>query len=444
MLKGLFIFRRDLRADDNIALQQACNECDIVYCVFIFDDRQIKPSRNIYFGYNSFWFMLNSLVELKNDIPLGLLYAKDAPHKMIANLVKELQINKIYVNADYTPFAIKRDKEITNEIKIPYEIIHGDLCLSTPLDIKPYAKFTPYYNASKIRVKSIVSHGKLKHIDKIKPIKHFKQVNIGSMIQQIKNKVTSQQTPGRKAGLQILKTLQLKQKNYGKNRDDLIYETSHLSPHLRFGTVSVREAYQACNNGVFRKQLYWRDFYIQMGYHHPNTLIDKEMPKFKEARYNIEKNFRPMKIHWINDKHLFNLWCKGKTGVPIVDACMTELNKSGFMHNRGRLIVSSFLIKILHIDWRFGEQYFAQKLVDYDPYNNGGNWQWSAGTGADAQPYFRIFNPYTQGLVHDTDASYIKKWLNEFRDQDSKQIHKIRSGLIDYEKERELCIKYYR
>jgi deoxyribodipyrimidine photo-lyase len=165
---------------------------------------------------------------------------------------------------------------------------------------------------------------------------------------------------------------------------------------------------------MFRKQLYWRDFYMQIGYHFPKVYGN-----------NFKNN-----IKWINNEKHFDKWCKGKTGYDIVDACMNQLNKSGFMHNRGRMIVASFLTKILHIDWRWGERYFATRLTDYDPANNNGGWQWSAGTGVDAQPYFRIFNPYTQAEKFDPDGAYRKKWLSRGHIDE----------IVDYSKEREKAL----
>ena len=195
----------------------------------------------------------------------------------------------------------------------------------------------------------------------------------------------------------------------------LIGENSRLSPHLKFGTVSAREVYHACKNTEFRKQLYWRDFYMQIGYHFPKV---------------YGHNFRHT-VKWSNNSTHFKKWCAGETGFDIVDACMAQLNKSGYMHNRGRMIVASFLTKILHIDWRLGEQYFASRLTDYDPANNNGGWQWSAGTGCDAQPYYRIFNPYTQAAKFDPDGKYVKKWLSR---PPTKEI-------VDYDKERVYALK---
>jgi deoxyribodipyrimidine photolyase len=256
------------------------------------------------------------------------------------------------------------------------------------------------------------------------------------------------QRGGRNNGIRIIQSFKFDTYN---NRDMLCYESSRVSPHLKFGTLSCREVYHECSvkNGVsgvkgtkgasgtkgaqipsgtakgssgsakgpkeasgvakgpkrpsinlFRKQLYWRDFYMQIGYHFPHV---------------FKGNFKNDKIKWSNNKKYFDAWCSGETGFDIVDACMHQLNTTGYMHNRGRMIVSNFLTKLLGVDWRWGEKYFATKLTDYDPCNNNGGWQWSAGTGADAQPYYRIFNPTLQQKKFDPDDEYIAKWLKSNR-----------------------------
>jgi deoxyribodipyrimidine photo-lyase len=390
MTKGLFIFRRDLRATDNTGLNEFCKTHSDVSCIFILDPLQINPKVNKYFSATAMLFMLDSLIELKKSIPLTILHG--APHKVIADLISRYKFDAVGYNQDYTPYSKKRDQSIESIAPVTS---YKDVCLNSPMDIKPYKVFTPYYNvASKITVsKPVIRKNKLNKL-------HEPSVNLEKLKKQIESIAVKNGTDlklvqrgGRTAALTCMK--QFKCAEYASRRDMLTYQSSRISPHLKFGTISPREVYHACGSKMYRKQLYWRDFYLQIGYHFP-----------KVYGYNFKN-----KIKWDNNAKNFKSWCDGKTGYDIVDACMNQLNKSGYMHNRGRMIVASFLTKILHIDWRLGEQYFASRLTDYDPANNNGGWQWSAGTGVDAQPYFRIFNPYTQAKRFDPNGEYRKQWL---------------------------------
>lgn len=499
---GFFIFHRDLRLHDNIGLQRACAECTVVYCFFIFDARQVIARQNPYFSENSFSFMIDCLAELSRKIPhMHFIYeprltpakalrvilrkviandAQDFPQDYTRDSAQDYTRNyAIYSNADYTPFAIARDKEFHDEFNVRktgpprdvYRVVIGDLGLNSPLDIKPYKVFTPYARVA------------MEHA----PAKPFKLTNahrqkikkLHDVAHKIPNEILSISSKNKRRDVilhfvdlvQIVKRVSSWSSNeYGKRRDDLNFSGSRLSPYMKYGVISARQAYYLTHDKTFRKQLYWRDFYTQITYHFPNTTADYNVKKsglnardtqsatqnaytpifeanFKET---TSKNFREPKNAnklWRKagqeEEKLFALWSAGRTCVPIVDACMRQLNTTGFMHNRGRLIVSSFLTKILHIDWRRGEQYFASKLTDYDPALNNGNWQWSAGTGADAQPFFRIFNPYTQGKNHDPQATYIKQYVPELASLDARAIHNIRSEIIDYEKERAVALKLY-
>jgi deoxyribodipyrimidine photo-lyase len=262
--------------------------------------------------------------------------------------------------------------------------------------------------------------------------------------------------------LDILKKIEKgEQDDYGSKRNDLSYSTTQLSAFIKYGLVSIREV--ACsilgidgkktdkitygqmkNNALFR-QLLWREFYAVILFYIPRVLKEPFQEKYK-------------KLKWINNDKWTTAWKNGRTGFPIVDACMTQLNKSGYMHNRGRLIVSSFLVKILLTDWREGEHYFASMLVDYDPASNNGNWQWVAGTGTDSMPYFRIFNPWLQSEKYDKNASYIKKWLPHLKNVDAKHLHKWNEHwedydlkvlnyvkpIVDYKTQREKALKLYK
>lgn len=404
MSTGLFIFRRDLRAVDNTGLLELSKICEKVFCIFILDPRQINKKANPYFSANAVSFMLESIKELSQTIPLSILHG--SPEQVVEQLIKPGKINVIGFNKDYTPYSVERDNKMI-EVAAKYNVqvlACDDVCLNPPTAIKPYKVYTPYYiTASKIPVRK-PDDTKVTNVIKL-PISGVRAT--------IPETTAERQKGGRSYGLQCMKDFDCK--SYSK-RDMLTYESSRLSPHLKFGTVSCREVYYACKLELFRKQLYWRDFYLQIVYHFPAV---------------VGNNFKG-NIKWKNSQTLFKKWCAGKTGYDIVDACMTQLNKTGYMHNRGRMIVANFLTKILHIDWRWGEQYFASKLTDSDVANNNGGWQWSAGTGVDAQPYFRIFNPYTQQEKFDPTGEYVKKWLG-----DRKKIKEI----VDYETERIEALK---
>jgi deoxyribodipyrimidine photo-lyase len=442
--KGLFVFRRDLRIYDNTGLIEACKLCEKVYCLFIFDLKQITKV-NKYFSPGAFLFMLESIKELQSIIPVNL--AMGDPVEIIVKLIKTHKIDLCMFNEDYTPYAMQRDINIITAIKKLGDVSKSskgeegytdekasgdktndktikfqDVALNAPYIIKPYKVFTPYYNvASKNKVskpdETVTICHKLPEGDGI--ISNSKLLD---MIKDTEEKVsaagidlTQLQRGGRTKGLECLHNFKC---NTYKDRDMLCYESSRLSPHLKFGTLSCREVYHACNGKTFRKQLYWRDFYMQIAFHFPHV---------------FGNNFKDMSVKWSNDKKLFKAWCDGKTGYDIVDACMNQLNTTGYMHNRGRMIVANFLTKILRIDWKWGEKYFATRLTDYDPCNNNGGWQWSAGTGADAQPYYRIFNPMLQQKKFDPDGLYVAKWLPKSYDP-----------IIDYVEARDAYLKMFK
>jgi deoxyribodipyrimidine photo-lyase len=241
---------------------------------------------------------------------------------------------------------------------------------------------------------------------------------------------------GRTVGLALLKSVGTRTQLYATTRNTLSHHTSELSAYNKFGCLSIREVYyevQAQIKGANRegliRQLYWRDFYYRVAWYHPNVLSNKKNRNFKPDYGKVAwySRLRTDNVSYVIPTKLalkqFKAWCEGQTGIPIVDACMRQLNTTGFMHNRGRLIVSGFLIKNLHWSWEDGELYFAKHLYDYDPAQNNGGWQWSSGSGTDSQPYFRILNPWKQGLDHDPDAIYIKQWVPELAKVPAEQIH---------------------
>ena len=407
MTKVLFIFRRDLRLKDNLGLIAALeNEEEVLPC-FIFDPRQADPKQNKYFSEKCFSFLVESLQDLDAQLKArgSQLYIFEG---QAHEVVKKIGAKKVYVNRDYTPFSIKRDNQLASEVEL---ISYDDALLTKPEEAvkdngEPYSVFTPFFkknSGQKVPTpqpnqRSNYFSGKVKGTAKLPKVKSFEYQG------------------GREQAKKILKKIK-DYKNYKKERDILaLDQTTHLSAHNKFGTVSVREVYHAVKEKLGKnhdliRQLYWRDFFTHVAFHYPRVFGESFHKKYD-------------KIKWDNDKKLFKAWQEGRTGFPIVDAGMRELNETGYMHNRARMIVASFLTKDLHIDWRLGEKYFAQHLVDYDPAVNNGSWQWAASTGCDAQPYFRIFNPWLQQKRFDPDCKYIKKWIPELKDQEPAKIHK--------------------
>lgn len=432
--KSLFIFRRDLRIVDNKGLYKALELSGEVIACFIFDPRQVGD-KNEYRSWNAIQFMIESLKDLENAIrdKGGKLYLfHDDPAKIVTKLIKTERIEAVFVNRDYTPFSARRDMQIhdaciTHEIDF---IQSNDSLLLEPEDIvtgqgDPYSIFTPFY-------KKAVTYPIDEPIKKRAMNLYSKSIayaHASSLYKSIFKGTTNKNLHvhgGRTESLKLLKQLK-KHARYKQERDFPSIPTTGLSAHNKFGTVSIREVFYAFKKefglgSVLVQQLFWRDFFTHVAYHSPFVFGQSYKSKYDS-------------IEWSRSKKDFQKWCEGKTGFPIVDAGMRQLNTTGFMHNRVRMIVGSFLTKDLLIDWRWGEKYFAQQLVDYDPAVNNGNWQWVASTGCDAQPYFRIFNPWMQQKKFDVDCKYIKTWVPELAKIDSKTIHawfKTTSPRIDY------------
>lgn len=413
---GLFIFRRDLRIQDNKGLKLMQDECEKIYTIFIFTPEQVSNA-NKYKSNNCVQFMIESLKDLDNNSGGKIYFFYGHNNSIIQYLIDELNINAIGFNLDYSPYAVNRDFEIMDlcESKNVDVLFENDYYLNEPGSVlngsgEAYLKFTPYFNQANKKKIDSPKNDRIK-IDKInKKLKHT--INLNDAMRKftkINNNLIVR--GGRSEGIKVLKLALKNQKNYSKTRDDISYNTSLLSAYIKFGCLSIREIYKSFyGNRAFIRQLHWRDFYSQIIYFYPRVIGS-----------SLKENYD--RIRWHNNSRLFNAWCSGNTGYPIVDAAMRQLNSCGWMHNRGRMIVSSFLTKILLIDWRLGERYFATKLVDYDPANNNGGWQWSAGTGADSQPYFRIFNPFLQSQTHDPDCEYIKRWIPELNDVPNEIIH---------------------
>lgn len=421
-LKSVFIFRRDLRVDDNIGLAGAFYESNIVIPCFIFDEAQVT-SKNRFKSESAIQFMLDSLCDLSDQFlkrgrRLYIFYGK--PEIIIKTLIKQEKVGAVFVNKDYTPFSKIRDAKIAQVCKTTGVDFnqYSDLLLTEPElvvknDKKPYTIFTPFYK--KASMFKVPGPQKL-----VATNFHSKKVDGEIKLDQVSKKILKKRNGlvfagGRSEGLKILRQINDFER-YDRIKDiPALDATTHLSAHHKFGTVSIRETYHTIAKTLGKhhsliRQLFWRDFFTHVAFNFPTIFGHSFHQKYD-------------KIKWGNDKRKFNAWCKGLTGFPIIDAGMRQLSETGFMHNRVRMVVASFLVKDLHIDWRLGERYFATKLVDYDPCVNNGNWQWAASTGCDAQPYFRIFNPWLQQKKFDKDCEYIKKWIPELAGLTSKQIH---------------------
>lgn len=434
--KGVFIFHRDLRITDNIGLYELCQKCEKVYTLFIFTPEQVTDI-NKYKSNNSVQFMIESLKDLYDEIKHTdgeLITLFGNYNRMIMYIIDIIKPECIGFNKDYTSYAINRELKTTetckkNNIDV---IVSQDYYLYEPGTVKTgsgdfYKKFTPFYTTVlpihvKQPVKKTTSNKFAIFHDKHKFMNYITLND--SLKKFVKNTgYNNMVIGGRKNGIIQLKNTIKTQKKYDKLRDILNINTSLLSAYIKFGCISIREVYYIFKNNFGRgsellRQLIWREFYAHILYGYPHVIGHSFNKKYDD-------------LEWVKNKKFLKAWQEGKTGFPIVDACMRQLNQTGWMHNRGRLITASFLVKDLLIDWQDGEQYFATKLTDYDVASNNGNWQWVAGTGVDSMPYFRIFNPWLQSEKFDKDAEFIKKWVPELKDVEIKDIHEWYDACID-------------
>ena len=422
----IFWFRRDLRIEDNCGLFHALKENKNVLPIFIFDINILKNFSDndprIEFIYNSLKLLDNTLKKNQSSIQIF----KGKPEKIFRQLLIKYNIKNVFFNRDYEPYAIDRDEKIkkllsSKKIRVynfKDHVIYEKNNI-VKVDGSPYKVYTPY---SKLWLSKYFSEFVQKYESEnyLKNLLNFKGQNKISL-EDLGFKKSSIKKNQYKINLNLID-------NYELTRNFPIYETSKIGLYLRFGILSIRKLVLLASkskNYTFLKQLIWREFFIQILWHFPNTIHQSFKPKYDS-------------IKWLNDRKKFNLWCQGKTGFPIVDAGMIQLNSSGFMHNRVRMIVGSFLCKHLLIDWRWGEAYFAKKLLDYEAASNIGNWQWVAGCGVDAAPYFRIFNPSEQTKKFDKDHKYIKKWIPDYNSK------KYIKPIVDHKNARLLCLKVYK
>jgi len=417
---SLFIFRRDLRLNDNTGLISAlANSKNVIPC-FIFDPRQIQE-RNTYRSLHALQFMLESLEDLQQQLKSNngrLFFFYGQPEEIITLLSQEFSLDAVHVNHDYTPFSTLRDATMEDTCKklgIKF-FSHRDLLLHEPEEIlngskKPYHVFTPYYNNWRAQPFRTIHHTTKNNYHQTPSMHEYTKDYWRLLPNKNQQNVP---TGGRAAATKLLKKLN-HLKNYPVTRDTPAIATTELAAHIKFGTYSIREIYNHIQQQVphpeeLIRQLCWRDFYTMIAWHYPHVF-----------GHSFHQEHDAMT--WSTNKEHFQRWCNGMTGFPLVDAGMRQMNTTGSMHNRVRMIVASFLVKDLHIHWLWGENYFARTLIDYDPAVNNGNWQWIASTGCAAQPYFRIMNPWRQQKEHDPEAIYIKEWVPELRSLSAAMIH---------------------
>lgn len=404
---SIFWFRKDLRIEDNCGFYHALKSGNKVLPIFIFDPEILnlfeKPhNRQVEFIYEQILCLKREFNKLGSSIILRYSSPLDFFKDLIDN--KKYNIKAVYTNEDYELSSINRDKQIRDflsENSISLHTYKDDVIYAkddiVKADGKPYTVFTPYSKKWKERFSSdsIQRYDSENHLQNLFPLDN--QDSLPS-IEDLGFTRLNQAFPSKDIDEVLLK-------NYAQKRDfPYDDETSHLGVHLRFGTISVRELVLKAHqfSETFLNELIWREFYKSIIWHFPHVCSGEAFNR----KYD--------KITWINNEYHFRAWCEGKTGYPIVDAGMRQLNATGFMHNRVRMITASFLIKHLLVDWRWGEAYFANKLIDFDFSSNNGGWQWCAGSGCDAAPYFRVFNPELQTQKFDKELRYIKKWVPEY------------------------------
>ena len=425
---NIFWFRRDLRLDDNRGFFEALKSDNPVLPIFIFDteilDKLPEDDARVTFIFNTLQGMRQTL---QNEHESSIAIFNGKPKEVFENLIEEYNIEGVYTNHDYEPYAQKRDKEIKDFLSknnIDFKTYKDQVIFEKSEIVKndgdPYMVYTPYmktwkstFNADNLEI--FYTNNYLKNL-----VKHSRLPNVS--LSDIGFKKSDQNIAAYDVTPTLIQEYEDKRNYPAKDA------TSRLGPHLRFGTVSIRKMVKkaiAEENEIFWQELIWREFFMQILWHYPHTVSESFKPKYD-------------RIEWRNNETEYKAWCEGKTGYPLVDAGMRELNNTGFMHNRVRMLVGSFLCKHLLIDWRWGEAYFAEKLHDYEMASNIGNWQWVAGCGVDAAPYFRIFNPTTQIKKFDKNHEYIKKWVPDYQELTYPK------PIVDHKEARERCLAAYK
>lgn len=427
---SIFWFRRDLRLHDNAGLYHALKSGNPVQCVFIFDSiilsrlKKGTVDKRIIFIHRQIARLSGELQKYGSSIAVY----HDTPEKAWERIVKDFRVQFVFTNHDYEPYARNRDKQIGKFLTSKglefftckdQVIFEKDEVVKD--DGKPYTIFTPYKNKFRKKLNEF-------YVKSYPTLKYAGNFFIGIQLQILSvgeigfedSELTFPET------YVLAGTL----RHYKADRDfPAIDGTSHLSLHFRFGTISVRDMFREASyetiDETWTNELIWREFYMQILWHFPHVAKSSFKPEYD-------------RIEWRNNESEFDAWCEGRTGYPLVDAGMRQLNETGFMHNRVRMVVASFLVKHLLIDWRWGEAYFAEKLLDFDLSANNGGWQWATGSGTDAAPYFRIFNPTEQQKKFDPQFVYVNKWVPEFGTSDYPD------PIVDHKLARERCLKVYK
>ena len=425
---NIFWFRRDLRLDDNVGLYEALRSQHAILPIFNFDseilDKLTIDDARVTFIHETLQNMRTTL-SAKYGSSIAIFHGK--PKNIYSQLIETYHVDTVFTNHDYEPYATERDTEIKSLLAahhIAFKSYKDQVIFEKNEVVKkdgdPYKVYTPYIRTWKEKFKTI--DFKLYETES-----HFNNLIKDVALQNLSLSDIGFKTSNQSiAPYKITPTLI---RNYEDTRNFPAKDsTSRLGPHLRFGTVSIRKIVAkaiAETNEIFWQELIWREFFMQILWHFPHTATSAFKPKYD-------------RIEWRNNETEFKQWCEGKTGYPLVDAGMRQLNETGFMHNRVRMLVGSFLCKHLLIDWRWGEAYFAEKLHDYEMSSNVGNWQWVAGSGVDAAPYFRIFNPTSQIQKFDKNLDYIKTWVPDFQELTYPQ------PMVEHKMARERCLKTYK
>ncbi|WP_293633520.1 deoxyribodipyrimidine photo-lyase [Polaromonas sp.] len=426
---GLMWFRRDLRTEDNAALFHALNSCEQVYCAFVFDrsilDALPRTDRRVEFIRESLVDLNGQLAQLcsqKQEHPAGLLVRHDTANTALPALAEQLSANAVFANHDDEPYSLARDAQVQAVLEGQGVAFHTfkDHVIFERQEVltlagKPYSVFTPYKNAwlKKVDAFYLKPYPVEAYGSALAPLPASEARDVPSLAElgfEVTNLSTLKLPAGSQGGNALLEDFLGRMEKYRETRDfPAVRGPSYLSVHLRFGTVSIRKlasvalALQAGNEGAatWLGELIWRDFYAQILSNFPHVAGNAFKPEYDAIQWEQGETAQA----------LFLAWCEGRTGYPLVDAAMAQINQTGYMHNRLRMVTASFLVKDLGIDWRWGERYFAEKLNDFDLASNNGGWQWAASTGCDAQPYFRIFNPVSQSEKFDADGKFIRKYL---------------------------------
>ena len=430
---SIFWFRRDLRLDDNKGLYEALRHETNVLPIFIFDKSILEnlpgDDARVTFIYHTLQEMRKTLQE-DHHTDLAIYLGK--PLDVYKKLVDSYTINAVYTNHDYEPYAKSRDHEIAAFLKehnIIFKTFKDQVIFEKNEIVKqdgdPYVVYTPYMKLWKQTFKSVTleNYNAKNYFKNLIKWSDYPELYLPHLaLEDIGFKKSSQNIADYSVTSSLIQNYEAKRNFPAQDA------TSRLGPHLRFGTVSIRNMVQkavAEKNEVFWQELIWREFFMQILWHFPHTATQSFKPVYD-------------RIVWRNNEAEFKAWCEGKTGYPLVDAGMRQLNQTGFMHNRVRMLVGSFLCKHLLIDWRWGEAYFAEKLHDYEMASNIGNWQWVAGCGVDAAPYFRIFNPTTQIEKFDKNLEYIQQWVPDFQELSYP------APIVEHKFARERCLQVYK